>query len=83
MATTLTFLIIISAIAVFVIMKKFSHTSKTYLVNFAIALLMGLLFSRTLMNDQLDWIGYLAIVFCGLAFIAQIVLGIKNLKTSD
>ena len=83
MATTLTFLIIISAIAVFVIMKKFSHTSKTYLVNFSIALLMGLLFSRTLMNDQLDWIGYLAIVFCGLAFIAQIVLGIKNLKASD
>ena len=83
MANTLSFIIIAVGIAVFIIMKKFSHTSKTYLVNFSIALLMGLLFVRTLMLDPLDWIGYLAIVFCGLAFIAQVILGVKNLKTIE
>jgi len=81
-ATALSFLIIAAGVAVFIIMKKFSHTSRTYLVNFSIALLMGLLFIRTLMLDPLDWIGYLAIVFCGLAFIAQVILGFKNLKTT-
>ena len=80
MANTLSFIIIAAGIAVFIIMKKYSHTNKTYLVNFSIALLMGLLFVRTLMLDPLDWVGYLAIVFCGLAFIAQVILGIKNLK---
>ena len=83
MATTLSIIIILTGIAVFIIMKKLSHTSKTYLVNFSIALLMGLLSIRTMMLDPIDWIGYLAIVFCGLAFIAQVILGIKNLKTAE
>jgi len=79
---TLSILIILAGIGVFIIMKKFSHTAKTYLVNFSIALLMALLFIRTMMLDPLDWIGYIAIVFCGLAFIAQMILGVKNLKTT-
>jgi len=79
---TLSILIILAGISVFIIMKKFSHTAKTYLVNFSIALLMALLFIRTMMLDPLDWIGYVAIVFCGLAFIAQMILGVKNLKTT-
>ena len=83
MANTLSIFIILSGIAVFIIMKKFSHTSKTYLVNFSIALLMGLLSIRTMMLDPIDWIGYLAIVCCGLAFIAQLILGVKNLKTAE
>lgn len=83
MANILSYIIIAVGIAVFIIMKKFSHTNKTYLVNFSIALLMGLLFVRTLMIDPLDWVGYLAIVFCSLAFIAQVILGIKNLKIAE
>lgn len=83
MANILSYIIIAVGIAVFIIMKKFSHTNKTYLVNFSIALLMGLLFVRTLMIDPLDWVGYLAIIFCGLAFIAQVILGIKNIKTAE
>jgi len=79
---TLSILIILAGIGVFIIMKKFSHSAKTYLVNFSIALLMALLFIRTMMLDPLDWIGYVAIVFCGLAFIAQMILGVKNLKTT-
>lgn len=75
--------IIAVGISVFIIMKKFSHTNKTYLVNFAIALLLGLLVLRTLMLDPIDWIGYLAIVFCALGFLAQLILGFKNLKTSE
>lgn len=82
MENTLSILIILAGIGVFIIMKKFSHTDKTYLVNFSIALLMALLFIRTMMLDPLDWIGYVAIVFCGLAFIAQMILGFKNLKTT-
>lgn len=82
MENFLSILIIITGIAVFIIMKKFSHTSKTYRVNFSIALLMALVFIRTLMLDPLDWLGYIAIVFCGLAFIAQMILGIKSLKTT-
>ncbi|WP_019414927.1 hypothetical protein [Paenisporosarcina sp. TG20] len=82
MATFLSILIIITGIGVFFVMKKFSHTNKTYLVNFTIALLMALLFIRSFMLVPLDWIGYIAIVFCGLAFIAQVILGVKNLKTS-
>lgn len=82
MENTLSILIILAGIGVFIIMKKFSHTAKTYLVNFSIALLMALLFIRTMMLDPLDWIGYIAIVFCGLAFIAQMILGVKNLKTT-
>lgn len=78
----LSILIILAGIGVFIIMKKYSHTEKTYLVNFAIALLMVLIFIRTMKLDPLDWIGYLAIVFCGLAFIAQLFLGFKNLKIS-
>ncbi len=82
MENTLSILIILAGIGVFIIMKKFSHTAKTYLVNFSIALLMALIFIRTMMLDPLDWIGYVAIVFCGLAFIAQMILGVKNLKTT-
>jgi hypothetical protein len=44
---------------------------------------MGLIFARTLMLDPLDWIGYISIVFCGLAFIAQFILGIKNVKIAE
>lgn len=83
MATTLTFLIIVAAIAVAIVMRKFSHTSKTYLVNFSIALLMGLLFLSTLMRDEMDWISYVAIATCGLACIAQVFLGIKNLRSAE
>ena len=83
MATTLTFLIIFSAIAVFIIMKKYSHTNKTYLVNFSIALLMGLLFLSTVMRDRMDWLSYATIAICGLAFIAQVLLGIKNLRSAE
>jgi hypothetical protein len=76
---TLFILIILAAISVFIILKKFSHTDKTYLVNFSIAFLMALLFIRTMMlNPIVDWIGYVAIVFCGLALIDQN----KNLKTT-
>ncbi len=83
MATILSILIILTGIVVFIIMKKFSHTSKTYIVNFSIATLMALLFFRTLLLNPLDWISYIAIVVCGLAFIAQIILGIKNLKIAN
>lgn len=83
MDMALSVFIIAVGISVFIIMKKFSHTNKTYLVNFAIALLLGLLVLRTLMLDPIDWIGYLAIVFCGLGFLAQLILGFKNLKTSE
>lgn len=83
MENTLSILIILTGISVFIIMKKFSHTNKTYIVNFTIALLMGLIFARTLMLDPLDWIGYISIVFCGLAFIAQLILGIKNVKIAE
>jgi uncharacterized protein YybS (DUF2232 family) len=79
----LSILIIITGFSVFFIMRKFSHTSKSYIVNFSIALLMGLLFARTLMLDPLDWIGYISIVFCGLAFVAQVILGVKNLKPAE
>ncbi len=82
MENFLSILIIITGIAVFIIMKKLSHTSKTYWVNFSLALLMALVFVRTLMLDPLDWLSYTAIAFCGLAFIAQVILGIKNLKTT-
>lgn len=82
MANFVSILIILTGIGVFIVMKKLSHTNKTHWVNFSIALLMALLFIRTFMLDPLDWIGYVSIVFCGLAFIAQMILGIKNLKAS-
>ncbi|AYC29907.1 hypothetical protein [Paenisporosarcina cavernae] len=75
METFVSLIIVAAGIALFVLMKK---TKKNYVINFGIAVFLLLLFVRTLMLDPLDWIGYVALLFCAIGAIAQVVLGIKN-----
>ncbi|WKA53316.1 hypothetical protein [Planococcus shixiaomingii] len=78
MGMFLLLLIIATAIFVGIASKKFYD--KPYVLNFAIALLMLLLVVQTLAMQPISMMGYFAIAFCSIAFVTQLVLGMKNVR---
>jgi len=78
MGMFLLLLIIATAIFVGIASKKFYD--KPYVMNFAIALLMLLLVIQTVQMQPITAVGYIALVFCSIAFLIQLVLGVKNVK---
>ncbi|MGI2327011.1 hypothetical protein [Planococcus sp. YIM B11945] len=81
MALILPLLIIATAIFVGVASKKFYD--KPYIVNFALAALMLLIVIQTMIMQPISTMGYIAIAFCSLAFLFQLVIGIKNFITKE
>jgi hypothetical protein len=78
MELVLLLLIIGTAIFVGIGSKKFYD--KPYIFNFSLAVLMLLLVIQTLRLQPITATGYIALVICSLAFLFQLVLGIKNVK---
>ncbi|TWT01013.1 hypothetical protein FQV28_16620 [Planomicrobium sp. CPCC 101079] len=74
------FLLSIIAVAIFVGVASKKFYDKPYVVNFAIALLMLLLVIQTIMMQPITTFGYVAIVFCSIAFLFQLVLGVRNVR---
>ncbi|MDQ0427515.1 hypothetical protein QOZ98_000340 [Planomicrobium stackebrandtii] len=74
-------LILIIAVAIFVGIASKKYYDKPYIVNFGIALMMALLVIQTFLMTPIGGLGYAAIALCSIAFVFQLVLGIKNLKT--
>lgn len=74
-------LILIIAVAIFVGIASKKYYDKPYIVNFGIALMMALLVIQTFQMTPIGGLGYAAITLCSIAFVFQLVLGIKNLKT--
>lgn len=73
-------LLCIIAVAIFVGVASKKFYDKPYVVNFGIALLMLLLVVQTIMMQPITAFGYAAIVICSVAFLFQLVLGVKNVK---
>ncbi len=71
-------LIIAAAIFVGIASKKFYD--KPYVVNFAIAVLMLLLVIQTIQMQPITTFGYVAIACCTVAFLFQLILGVKNIR---
>lgn len=76
-------LILIIAVAIFVGIASKKYYDKPYIVNFGIALMMALLVIQTFQMTPIGGLGYAAIALCSVAFVFQLVLGIKNLKTAS
>lgn len=74
-------LILIIVVAIFVGIASKKYYDKPYIVNFGIALMMALLVIQTFQMTPIGGLGYAAIALCSIAFVFQLVLGIKNLKT--
>ena len=74
-------LLIIIATAVFVGFASKKFYDKPQIVNFSIALLMILIVIQTLLMQPITTLGYTAIAFCSIAFIIQLILGIRNSRT--
>ncbi|ANU23126.1 hypothetical protein [Planococcus donghaensis] len=74
-------LILIIAVAIFVGIASKKFYNKPYIVNFGIAVMMALLVIQTFMMTPISTLGYAAIVICSIAFVFQLVMGFKNLKT--
>ncbi|WP_142826373.1 hypothetical protein [Planococcus soli] len=74
-------LILIIAVAIFVGVASKKYYDKPYIVNFGIALMMALLVIQTFQMTPIGGLGYAAIALCSVAFVFQLVLGIKNMKT--
>lgn len=74
-------LILIIAVAIFVGIASKKYYDKPYIVNFGIALMMALLVIQTFQMTPIGGLGYAAIALCSIAFVFQLVLGIKNVKT--
>ncbi|ANU13245.1 hypothetical protein [Planococcus halocryophilus] len=79
MGSLLLMFIIAAAIFVGIASKKFYN--KPYIVNFGIAVMMVLLVIQTFMMTPIGILGYAAIIICSIAFIFQLVMGFRNLKT--
>lgn len=75
--------VLIIAVAIFtgISLKKFY--GKPYIVNFALSAMLLLIVIRTLLLQPINGLGYAAIVLCSIAFVFQIVLGIKNIKVKE
>lgn len=78
MEMALSLLIIAVAIFAGYSLKKFYD--KPYIVNFALAAMLLLIVLRTVLVQPINTLGWAAIIICTVAFVFQIVLGIKNLK---
>lgn len=76
-------LILIIAVAIFVGIASKKYYDKPYIVNFGISLMMALLVIQTFQMTPIGGLGYAAIALCSVAFVFQLVLGIKNLKTAS
>ncbi|MGB6408889.1 MAG: hypothetical protein WBF39_15515 [Planococcus donghaensis] len=74
-------LVLIIAVAIFVGIASKKFYNKPYIVNFGIAVMMALLVIQTFMMTPISTLGYAAIVICSIAFVFQLVMGFKNLKT--
>lgn len=74
-------LILIIAVAIFVGIASKKFYNRPYIVNFAIAVMMALLVIQTFMMTPISALGYAAIIICSIAFIFQLIMGFRNLKT--
>lgn len=81
MGLFLPLMIVATAIFVGISSKKFYD--KPYIVNFGICTLMLLLVIQTFLMQPITTLGYVAIATCSIAFIIQLVLGIKNVKAKQ
>lgn len=73
----------IIAVAIFagISLKKFYD--KPYIVNFALSVMLLLIVLRTVLQQPISNMGWAAVIICSIAFIFQVVLGIKNLKVKE
>lgn len=76
-------LVLIIAVAIFVGISSKKFYSKPYIVNFGIAILMALIVVQTFLMTPIGMLGYMAIVICSIAFVFQLVIGIKSLKIAE
>ncbi|ANU28199.1 hypothetical protein [Planococcus versutus] len=76
-------LVLIIAVAIFVGIASKKFYSKPYIVNFGIAILMALIVVQTFLMTPIGMLGYMAIVICSIAFVFQLVIGIKSLKIAE
>lgn len=76
-------LISIIAIAIFVGIASKKFYDKPYIMNFGIAVMMALLVIQTFQMTPIGGLGYAAIILCSVAFLFQVVIGIRNLKTVE
>lgn len=76
-------LILIIAVAIFVGIASKKFYDRPYIVNFGIAVMMALLVIQTFQMTPIGGLGYAAIIICSIAFVFQLVMGIKNLKTAS
>ena len=74
----LSILIIGMAIFVWYALKKLKQ--KPYIVNFSLSAMLALIVWKTSLMSPLDWLSITVIVICSIAFVMQILLGIKNIK---
>lgn len=77
----LSILIIAAAVFSGYSLKKFYD--KPYIVNFSLAVMLLLIVLLTLLMEPITRLGYAAIIICSLAFIVQLVLGVKNIRSKD
>lgn len=81
MEMLLTLLIIAAAIFSGISLKKFYD--KPYIVNFALSAMLLLIVVRTLLLQPINGLGYMAIILCSIAFIFQMVLGLKSINSKE
>lgn len=81
MGTFLSLLIVAVAVFAGYSLKKFYD--KPFIVNFALAAMLLLIVLRTLLQQPITAMGYAAILICAIAFVFQMVLGVKNLKAKE
>ena len=74
-------LVLIIGVAIFVGIASKKFYSKPYIVNFGIAALMALIVIQTLFMTPIGTLGYIAIIVCSIAFVLQLIIGFKNIKT--
>ena len=76
-------LVLIIAVAIFVGVASKKFYDKPYIVNFGIAVMMALLVIQTFQMTPIGGLGYAAIILCSIAFVFQLILGIRSLKTAS
>lgn len=77
----LAFLILGMGIFVWYALMKLKQ--KPYIVNFSLSAMLLLIVWKTSLMNPLDWLSIAVIVICAIAFIMQLVLGIKNIKPTE
>lgn len=81
MGTFLSLMIVAAAIFAGISLKKFYD--KPFIVNFALSTMLLLIVVRTLLQEPITNLGWAAIAICSIAFVFQVVLGVKNLKVKE